>query len=133
MAVDVQDGGTVFFCVDDVFVPDLVVKRACHRASFNAACHFMRFGAGVCHACSSQIQLCLGAIVQSPPSRSLELPQPGPVRTYRSLRASKSVQQVPAPQFSRAEDSVGVVQLFLIMRLLFAIKKACTRAGFPQA
>jgi len=33
MAVDVEDGGAVFFGVDDVFVPDLVVKRTCHGAS----------------------------------------------------------------------------------------------------
>jgi hypothetical protein len=28
MAVDVEDGGAVFFGVDDVLVPDLVVQRA---------------------------------------------------------------------------------------------------------
>jgi hypothetical protein len=31
MAVDVEDGGAVFFGVDDVFVPDFVVQGACHR------------------------------------------------------------------------------------------------------
>ena len=33
VAVDVQDGGAVIFRVDDVFVPNFVVKRACHVAS----------------------------------------------------------------------------------------------------
>jgi hypothetical protein len=33
MTVDVQDGGAVFFSVDDMFVPNFVVKRACHGAS----------------------------------------------------------------------------------------------------
>ena len=33
VAVDVQDGGAVFFGVDDVFVPDFVVEGACHGAS----------------------------------------------------------------------------------------------------
>ena len=33
MAVDVQNGGAVFFGVDDVFVPNLVVKRASHAGS----------------------------------------------------------------------------------------------------
>jgi hypothetical protein len=30
MAVDVEDGGAVFFGVDDVLVPDLVVQGASH-------------------------------------------------------------------------------------------------------
>jgi hypothetical protein len=33
MAVNVQNGGAVFFGVDDVFVPNFVVKRARHVAS----------------------------------------------------------------------------------------------------
>jgi len=33
MTVDVQDGSAVFFGVDDVFVPNFVVKRTCHGAS----------------------------------------------------------------------------------------------------
>jgi hypothetical protein len=33
VAVNVQDGGAVFFGVDDVFVPNFVVKRAGHGAS----------------------------------------------------------------------------------------------------
>ena len=33
VTVDVQDGSAVFFSVDDVFVPNFVVKRAGHGAS----------------------------------------------------------------------------------------------------
>ena len=35
VAVDVEDGGAVFFGVDDVFVPNLVVKRASHEGSWS--------------------------------------------------------------------------------------------------
>jgi len=33
VAVNVQDGGAVFFSVDDMFVPNFVVKRTGHGAS----------------------------------------------------------------------------------------------------
>jgi hypothetical protein len=33
VAVNVQDGGAVFFSVDDMFVPNFVVKRTFHGAS----------------------------------------------------------------------------------------------------
>ena len=35
VAVDVEDRGAVFLGVDDVFVPDLVVERACHVGLFS--------------------------------------------------------------------------------------------------
>ncbi len=35
MAVDVQNGGAVFLGVDDVFVPNLVVKGASHEGSWS--------------------------------------------------------------------------------------------------
>jgi hypothetical protein len=34
VAVDVEDGGAVFFGVDDVLVPDLVVQGASHSVVF---------------------------------------------------------------------------------------------------
>jgi hypothetical protein len=40
VAVNVQDGGAVFFGMDNVFVPNFVVKRACHGASLVQALHF---------------------------------------------------------------------------------------------
>ena len=33
VAVYVKDGRAIFLCVDDVLVPNLVIKRACHGAS----------------------------------------------------------------------------------------------------
>jgi hypothetical protein len=42
MAVDVEDGCAVFFGVDDVLVPNLVVKGASHESSLGGACDFMR-------------------------------------------------------------------------------------------
>ena len=33
MAVYIKNGGTVFFGMDDVFVPNFVVKRASHMCS----------------------------------------------------------------------------------------------------
>jgi hypothetical protein len=45
MAVNVEDGRAIVFGVDDVFVPDLVVKRASHEGfldSLNRIWHFIR-------------------------------------------------------------------------------------------
>jgi hypothetical protein len=42
VAVNVEHGGAVFFGVDNVFVPDLVVERAWHVLSLNAARYFKR-------------------------------------------------------------------------------------------
>jgi hypothetical protein len=42
MAVDVEDGCAIFFGVDDVLVPNLVVKRASHGSSLYGALDFMR-------------------------------------------------------------------------------------------
>ena len=38
MAVYVEHGGAVVFGVDGVFIPDFVVKRACHVSVFLASC-----------------------------------------------------------------------------------------------
>jgi hypothetical protein len=42
MAVDVEDGRAIFFGVDDVLVPNLVVKGASHESSLGGAFDFMR-------------------------------------------------------------------------------------------
>jgi hypothetical protein len=42
MAVDVEDGCAIFFGVDDVLVPNLVVKGASHESSLSGDCNFMR-------------------------------------------------------------------------------------------
>jgi hypothetical protein len=42
MAVDVEDGCAVFFGVDDVLVPNLVVKGASHESSLDTDLDFMR-------------------------------------------------------------------------------------------
>jgi hypothetical protein len=42
MAVDVEDGGAVFFGVNDVFVKNFVVKGASHESSLGGDFDFMR-------------------------------------------------------------------------------------------
>jgi hypothetical protein len=45
MAVDVQNGGAVFFGVDDVFVPDFVVEGAAHGV---CVCFVFKAILGIC-------------------------------------------------------------------------------------
>jgi hypothetical protein len=42
MAVNIEDGCAIFFGVDDVLVPNLVVKGASHESSLGGARDFMR-------------------------------------------------------------------------------------------